>query len=948
MEIVFGILLAAALVLGTPIMAIVALVRTGDLRRRLDDTVGRLARSETELGLLREALARGGSVPVPPAAETAPGDSPDMAPSAPLADPGTEAAPDVQAAAGPETVGEPAVAARGLVPKVTSQRPLEAIDPVTAEEAAAAGGPPTATPPPASGLGGFEESIGSRWPVWIGALALGLGGIFLVRYSIEQDLIGPGLRIALGALFALALLAGGEWLRRGDRGLPTLPLADIPSAVTGAGAVAAFGTVYAAHALYGFIGPAPAFLALGAVGLGTLVLAGLHGPLLGGIGLVAAFAAPFLVASPEPSPYAFPLYAAVITAACFALAWIRSWSWLAMAATLASVALGTVSMLALGTTAVPSLIQALAGMAAAAVFLVPGIWFAPGRERGADPVAVAVLTGFSLLAALAVMEGRQETVSLVLFVAGCLAVMGLAARAPAVTAAVPAAGIMALLVLVSWATGVRPSAPTTDLLAIPDPFPEVLARLVTAGTAIALIFGLGSAALAVVRQQRSALNVIVLAATSVLVPIGVLAIAYGKIEGFVVSVRFAAIAMVLAASFGAATEAAHRLRSGHRPGLASASAIYAIGALAALAIALTLLLERAWLTLALALMVAGIAWVYTLRPLPHLRWVAALAGIGVVARVLWDPAINGADVGQAIILNWLLPGYGLPVLTTAAAAILLRRRRGADVPVGILEALAMVFAALLVIVQVRHAFGAHGLRLFAAPMRFPEAATHTVTILAFGIGLSRLAAFRPGLLWQNAVLIVRYASWAWIAVVMGFVMNPWFSGERVGPHPLINWAFLGYGVGAVLCAIAAWFERQAGRHLEMRVMGLIGLAMLFTYLNIAVAMLFRGDVTPYDIEDAELYAYSVVWLAMGIALLVAGAWFGSRTLRLASAALVALSVVKVFLIDMAGLTGLWRALSFIGLGLVLMLVGRIYQRALGIGTRPAPSPPPPPAAAPGG
>ncbi|WP_439573517.1 DUF2339 domain-containing protein [Phreatobacter sp.] len=946
MEIVLGILLAAALVLATPVMAIVAMVRTGDLKRRLDATELRLASSETELALLREAVVRGAPLPSGPA--TGPGAETAQAPETPVPDWQTAVATDAPPAE-PDPMEAATAPARGLVPKVTSQRPLEAIDPLDADAPAAAGAPPEAPPPvpPASGLGGLEEAIGSRWAVWLGALALGLGGIFLVRYSIEQDLIGPGLRIALGALFALVLLAGGEWLRRSDRGLPTLPVADIPSAVTGAGAVVAFGTVYAAHALYGFIGPASAFIALGAVGLCTLVLAGVHGPLLGAIGLIAAFAAPFLVASPEPSPYAFPLYAAVITAACFALAWIRSWSWLAIAATIASVGLGTVSMLALGTTALPSLIQALAGLAAAAVFLVPGIWFGPAHERGSDPLASAVLIGFSLLATIAVMEGRQETAALGLFIVACLAVLGLAARSPGVTAAVPAAGLLSLLVLLSWATGVRPSAPTADLLAIPEPFPEVLARLVTAGTAIALIFGLGSAALAVFRHQRSALNVIVLATTSVLVPIGVLAIAYGKIEGFVVSVRFAALAMVLATSFGAATEAAHRLRSGHRPGLASASAIYAIGSLAALAIALTLLLERAWLTLALALMVAGIAWVYTLRPLPQLRWVAALAGIGVLARVLWDPAINGAGVGETLVFNWLLPGYGLPVLTATAAAILLRRRRGADVPVGILEALAMVFAALLVIVQVRHAFGAHGLRLFAAPMRFPEAATHTVTILAFGIGLSRLAAFRPGLLWQNAVLIVRYGSWAWIVAVMGFAMNPWFTWASVGPHPVINWAFLGYGVGAVLAGIAAWFERQAGRRMEMRVMGLMGLAMLFIYFNITVAMLFRGEVAPDGIGDGELYAYSVVWLVMGIALLLAGARFGSRTLRFASAALVGLAVVKVFLIDMAGLTGLWRALSFIGLGLVLILIGRIYQHALGIGVKRAP-PAPPPVEAPGG
>uniref|UniRef100_UPI0013DAF2B1 DUF2339 domain-containing protein n=1 Tax=Stenotrophomonas maltophilia TaxID=40324 RepID=UPI0013DAF2B1 len=74
------------------------------------------------------------------------------------------------------------------VPTLTSSEPLAPIDPI--------GTPPASPPPPSppANLGGFEESIGSRWAVWVGALALGLGGIFLVRYSIEQGLVGPGMR----------------------------------------------------------------------------------------------------------------------------------------------------------------------------------------------------------------------------------------------------------------------------------------------------------------------------------------------------------------------------------------------------------------------------------------------------------------------------------------------------------------------------------------------------------------------------------------------------------------------------------------------------------------------------------------------------------------------------------------------------------------------------------
>ena len=41
-----------------------------------------------------------------------------------------------------------------------------------------------------------------------------------------------------------------------------------------------------------------------------------------------------------------------------------------------------------------------------------------------------------------------------------------------------------------------------------------------------------------------------------------------------------------------------------------------------------------------------------------------------------------------------------------------------------------------------------------------------------------------------------------------------------------------------------------------------------------------------------------------------------------------LTVAKVFLFDLSGLEGVWRALSFIGLGLVLIGIGLVYQRLL--------------------
>ena len=74
---------------------------------------------------------------------------------------------------------------------------------------------------------GFEERLGTRWVVWIGGLTLALGGFFMVRYSIEAGLLGPGVRVFLGGLFALALLGAGEWTRRKESisNIAALPIA---------------------------------------------------------------------------------------------------------------------------------------------------------------------------------------------------------------------------------------------------------------------------------------------------------------------------------------------------------------------------------------------------------------------------------------------------------------------------------------------------------------------------------------------------------------------------------------------------------------------------------------------------------------------------------------------------------------------------------------------------
>src|SRR5690606_11475279 len=150
------------------------------------------------------------------------------------------------------------------------------------------------------------------------------------------------------------------------------------------------------------------------------------------------------------------------------------------------------------------------------------------------------------------------------------------------------------------------------------------------------------------------------AGMAVLTPLLVLIALYYGITGFVRSIPFAGLALLLAALYGTAAE---RLNGrAFAPGGAAATAIFAAGAVAALVLTLTFRLERGWLTVAFALMVPGIAYVADKRPLPLLRQICIVLVALVITRILWDPRIVGDDVGSTPIFNWLLWGYGVPAV----------------------------------------------------------------------------------------------------------------------------------------------------------------------------------------------------------------------------------------------------------------------------------------------
>ena len=813
--------------------------------------------------------------------------------------------------------------------------PLPADGPAYAETSADTGAD-AATPPslppsaPASSpqqQPGLEERLGTRWVVWIGGLTLALGGVFLVKYSIEAGLLGPGTRVLLGGLFALALLAVGEIARRKDNlsSIASLPNANIPAILTAAGTAVAFATVYASYALYGFLSPPVAFVLLGAVALGTLAAALLHGPALAGLGVAGAFVTPLLVSSDKPDYWALYIYIAIVTAAAFGLARIRLWRWLA----LTTIAFGAAWMLldiAKPETLAAHAFDIIVSFALAAVLVVAGFLFGPPAEQGrVEPISSGSLAVFLLGATALVLGNNHADSAMIVFTLLVAAAFAVAWRAESATAAMAAAAIFVFTVFAEWAVRANP-----DLAVVPGgPLPGIGPRAddgsismhLTTAAGFAVAFG--AAGFLAQGRSVSAIIPVIWAAAGVFTSLALLVALYARIAHLDRSIPFAVIAIALAAAFAAATELLNKREA--RPGQMIATALFATGTLAALALAFTFALEKGWLTIALALMSLGTAWIALKRPIPFLRSLAAiLAGI-VVLRIGYEPRIAGDNVGTTPIFNWLLLGYGIPALSFWLGSSFLRKR-GDDAPLRSVEAAAILFTVLLAFTEIRHSINNGD--IYSKSSSLVEIGLQVCVALAMAIGLERLRLRTGSIIHNIAALLLTW--FAGLATLFGlfFIANPLIWRIEIA-GAFVNPLILGYAIPAILALLLSY--AVAGRRAAAYANTIAGgaLVLALAYITLQIRRFYHGPILNSGVTfDAEQYTYSVAWLAFGVVLLALGLLLPSQRARLASAVMIAVTILKVFLIDMSNLTGAWRAFSFIGLGLVLVAIGWLYQRIL--------------------
>jgi uncharacterized membrane protein len=159
--------------------------------------------------------------------------------------------------------------------------------------------------------------------------------------------------------------------------------------------------------------------------------------------------------------------------------------------------------------------------------------------------------------------------------------------------------------------------------------------------------------------------------------------------------------------------------------------------------------------------------------------------------------------------------------------------------------------------------------------------------------------------------------------------NPLWERGAVGERPFLNVLFLAYALPAALAAVAARIAARAERSWLAFGAGAASLVLVFWWVTLEVRRAFHGtDLAVGDASHAELYAYSIAWVVLGVALLVLGLRLRSTALRAASLLVMGISVVKVFFYDTSHLRDLYRVFSFLGLGASLLLLAFLYQRVI--------------------
>jgi uncharacterized membrane protein len=262
----------------------------------------------------------------------------------------------------------------------------------------------------------WEQFTGIKLFAWLGGLALFIAAIFFVKYSIDNNLIPPQVRLAMGALVGLIMIVGSLIIDREQYKTTAHSLA--------AGGIAVLYAIsFTATVYYGFIPKLAGFGLFSLISAAAFVLAVfLKGRFISVLGAVGAYATPLLIQTGHPNLIGLFFFLTVVNLGLFEV--IRRTDWLPLYVLVAAGTLFTLSAGAWGTQPPAEnyliCIIALANLILFSVFF----WLYRGRDPANRSVVISLrLLFLSILAVALVMINETGWLPLLVVCVATLAAM---------------------------------------------------------------------------------------------------------------------------------------------------------------------------------------------------------------------------------------------------------------------------------------------------------------------------------------------------------------------------------------------------------------------------------------------------------------------------------------------------------------------------------------------
>ncbi|WP_417516739.1 DUF2339 domain-containing protein [Marinobacter sp.] len=741
-------------------------------------------------------------------------------------------------------------------------------------------------------------ALKENWMVWLGGLSVALAGIFMVSHSINAGLIGPVQQLLLALATGLALHAGAEFLRR--RHMST---DQVFAALAGGGSVTLYAALLAGVHHYELINPVAGLMILAAVSLATMALALVHGPLLAIMGLSGAYLVPLLIGGEDGSVAFVLTYSFVITLSSLLLMRyvFRDWLWYATLA-------GALLWWAVTVAAAPS--ELATAWYLAALFVVFALL--PGAEQAASS---RLREAFLPLLAVWGISIAHQSADNPLFWSWLLML-------PAASLIPQSREVLGrgTLWFLSWGAVLASAAGWLlymgrmdgDLIYLVQIPLAQQAGFVSYLIAAAIITtGLGLWLWGHHPDQRRWASLTLLSPLVWLVLGWLLLHGYGE-----TSAVWSVTTVLLGAVYGVL---AWRMEGRARYGNGVVWALMA--AHFSYSLATVMAFREASLTLALSVQFVSLTWLARRYQMPELYLLLKGVLALVVARLTFNPWLQGYDAGA----HWSLWTYGGATLLAAAATRLADRNHSIR---PWLEGATLHLLVLFLGTELR--YWLYDGDIFVHEYSLVEATMNTLLWGALSVTYAVRAKASQSLAWL-------YRLFSWILLALSGISyltlltlhNPWWSDGTIGSTPIFNMLLPAFGGPVLLALVISRFPEIAPRLWSL----CVAAAGFLVFTALEIRQLWQGSDMAlwYGMAEGELYTYSVVGMLYAIAAIIYSTVYSAKSAHIvmykAGMALLGIVIGKIFLIDMAGLQGLWRVAAFMGLGLALLGLAWMYRKA---------------------